>query len=165
MLATRAKEAALGSGEGIQAAGLVVRSTRGRVLLAEPATKPRWDVVGGVVEPGESVVEAARRESLEEVGVALRVGDVLVIDACGATPQRPAITCYLLDGGVHDESLTDAFTYPDGELVRAHWVAPHAVLDRCGPRIGPRLTAALDALAAGRLPGPPLLLVDGVPER
>jgi 8-oxo-dGTP pyrophosphatase MutT (NUDIX family) len=83
----------------VLSAGLVVRSTAGRVLLAELSYTQRWDVVGGVVESGESVVEA-----------------------------------------------TD-------------------VLDLCGPRIGPRLTAALDALRTGRLPGPPLMLVDGVPER
>ncbi|HEX3005146.1 MAG TPA: NUDIX hydrolase [Angustibacter sp.] len=165
MLATGAQEPTLTTSDVAQAAGLVVRSTHGRILLAEPTTKPRWDVVGGVVEVGESVVEAARREALEEVGVPLEVGDLLVVDACRATTEREAITCFLLDGGVHEESLTDTFTYPDGELVRAHWVAPGAVLDRCGPRIGRRLTAVLEALRTGRLPGPPLRLVDGAPER
>ncbi len=149
----------------VMASGLVVRSTTGRVLLAELSYKPRWDVVGGVVEAGESVVAAARREALEEVGVELPVGDLLVVDSCAATGEREEITCFLLDGGVHDESLVESFTYPDGELVAAHWVDPASVPERCGPRIGRRLVAALDAQRTGRLPGPPLLLVDGLPDR
>ncbi|MGN6612870.1 MAG: NUDIX domain-containing protein [Angustibacter sp.] len=115
------------------AAGLVVRSTHGRVLLAEPKTKPRWDVVGGIVEAGESVVAAARREALEEVGVALPVGNLLAVDLCRATADRPETMCFLLDGGVHDESLTGAFSYPDGEVVRAHWVEPTEVVEPLRP--------------------------------
>lgn len=44
----------------------------GRVLLARRAAEPKagqWDLVGGFVEPGETVPEAARREVLEETGL------------------------------------------------------------------------------------------------
>ena len=145
----------------------MVRSTLGRVLLAELANTQRWDVVGGVVETGESVVGrrpprgaggGRRRAARRRPARGRRVP--------GDGRERAEITCFLLDGGVHDESLIDAFTYPDGELVRAHWVEASEVRDRCGPRIGRLVsTAALDALRTGRLPGPPLMLVDGAPER
>lgn len=53
------------------AVGIVV--TRGdEVLLAKRARPPRqglWDLIGGFVEPGETVPEAARRETLEETGM------------------------------------------------------------------------------------------------
>ena len=147
------------------AAGLVVRSTLGRVLVLETTYKSTWEVVGGVVEPGEGLMACVGREVREELGVDLPVSDLLVLDACPATADRPEILCALFDGGVHDETLLDRFSYPDGEIAGAHWVDRETALHRCGPRLGVRLTAALDALADGRLPGPALLLLNGTPER
>lgn len=52
----------------------------GGVLLLKRAIKPGfglWTFPGGYVELGESAVEAARRETLEEVGMEVRVGRIL----------------------------------------------------------------------------------------
>ena len=48
---------------------------RGRLLLQErdehaPVDPDRWSLVGGGVEPGETSAAAARRELLEETGIA-----------------------------------------------------------------------------------------------
>ena len=48
----------------------------GRVLLAQRAAAPfagRYTLPGGLVEPGESLAEAALREMWEEVGVTARI--------------------------------------------------------------------------------------------
>ncbi len=132
--------------------------------MVETTYKAHWDVVGGMVEAGEGLAGAARREALEETGIALAVGDLLVVDTCRASGTRGEVTCALLDGGEHEESFVDSFSYPDGELAAAHWIEPSAVLERCGPRVGTRLSAALQAFGSGRLPGPPLLLLDGSPD-
>ncbi len=47
----------------------------GKVLLAKRANEPKkgqWDMIGGFVDPGETVPQAARREALEETGLAIR---------------------------------------------------------------------------------------------
>lgn len=47
----------------------------GNVLLAKRGRAPyegQWDLVGGFIEPGETVPEAARREALEETGLTIQ---------------------------------------------------------------------------------------------
>ncbi|HKS88094.1 MAG TPA: NUDIX domain-containing protein [Stellaceae bacterium] len=41
-----------------------------RLLLGHATRSPRWDIPKGLAEPGESLVAAARRELLEETGLA-----------------------------------------------------------------------------------------------
>lgn len=56
----------------IRAVALVVVWTEDRVLLAEHAIEGRlfYRPVGGSIEPGERAVDAARREIMEELGIA-----------------------------------------------------------------------------------------------
>ena len=64
-----------------RAARVLVVDVAGRVLMlrgcdpADPA-RPYWFTVGGGLEPGESVAEAAVRELAEETGLRLPIGEV-----------------------------------------------------------------------------------------
>ena len=51
----------------------------GRVLLGRRADNGLWDTFGGLVEMGETLVEAAVREAFEEVGLEVRVTKLLGI--------------------------------------------------------------------------------------
>jgi 8-oxo-dGTP diphosphatase len=54
----------------------------GRALIVKRAHAPRkgeWSLPGGIVEIGESLVEATRREIKEETGLDVEVGDVVEV--------------------------------------------------------------------------------------
>jgi 8-oxo-dGTP diphosphatase len=68
----------------IPSVGVVV-CMRDKVLLVLRGQEPsrgKWSIPGGVVELGETIREAARREVLEESGLEIEVGDVIdVVDS------------------------------------------------------------------------------------
>jgi 8-oxo-dGTP pyrophosphatase MutT (NUDIX family) len=49
---------------------VVIRDEAGRLLLVRHV-EGRWQLPGGAVDPGETPAEAARRECMEEMGVAV----------------------------------------------------------------------------------------------
>jgi 8-oxo-dGTP pyrophosphatase MutT (NUDIX family) len=47
-----------------------------RILLGHATRSPRWDIPKGLAEPGETFIAAARRELLEETGLAVPEADL-----------------------------------------------------------------------------------------
>jgi 8-oxo-dGTP diphosphatase len=65
----------------VECAGAVVRDEHGRLLLVRRGHEPAvgaWSLPGGRIEPGESPAQAAAREVLEETGLEVEIGELLV---------------------------------------------------------------------------------------
>ena len=52
----------------LPAVSVLVWDSEGRLLLVEQSELATWGTIGGMVEPGESPADAARREAFEETG-------------------------------------------------------------------------------------------------
>lgn len=97
--------------------GALFRDGSGGVLLVQPAYKSRWEIPGGAIEPGEAPRVCCRREILEELGLELEIGRLLVIDWLRPADPMPDGWMFVFDGGVLSPEQTAQIKLPPGELL------------------------------------------------
>lgn len=131
------------------AAGALCRDRAGRVLLVDPVYRDTWDLPGGAVEAEESPHAACHREVAEELGLDRPVGRVLAVDWVPSRPERPEGLIVVYDCGVLTVDDIGAIRVQDGELAGFAFVDPDRVAGRVTQLVARRISACLDALAAG----------------
>lgn len=57
-------------------ATLIMTNQAGEALIVKAHYKPHWTFPGGVIDPGETPLQAACRETYEEVGIEVSPSDV-----------------------------------------------------------------------------------------
>ncbi len=103
----------------------VVRNEKGEILMVRHH-RQGWVYPGGIVESGENVIDAVKREILEETGVRVRVGELFCI--ASNTTAHPGYN------GVREVptklNLDFLCTYLDGDIrpseenSETRWVPP-----------------------------------------
>lgn len=120
---------------------LVVEETDGvnpERVLNQPA---------GHVDPGEPILDAAIRETLEETGLPFTPGALVGIYQVRARNGRDY--CRVCFSGTVPE---EAVAVPgEGEILACHWLTPAEIAER-GPRSSVVLACIEDYLAGRRLP-------------
>ena len=130
------------------AAGALFFDDQEDVLLVKPTYKDGWDIPGGYVEPGETPVEACRREVKEELGLELPLLRLLVVDWAPSEDEGDKVL-FVFDGGMITPGIQDQLSLPRVELVTFAFRPPE-VLDGLMPaRLARRLRAAISARERG----------------
>ncbi|MGN6110799.1 MAG: NUDIX domain-containing protein [Kofleriaceae bacterium] len=124
---------------------LVVVRLGPRFLLAqERKYRNTWSIPGGRVEPGETLFEAAVRETLEETGVPIRLDGVLRIEH---VPGADGARCRVVFTGTPIDD-TPPKTAADDESLGAAYLT---LAEIRGRRLrGHDLARLLESVAAGR---------------
>jgi len=127
-------------------AATVIRDARGRVLLARRATghfgAGAWCFPCGYVEWGEDVRDAAVRETREEVGLAVRLGDVVQVASNFHEPGKPTVGVWFAATPVDPTAVPVA----GDDVDAADWFDPGDP---------PPLAFPTDTRLLARLAGPP----------
>ena len=131
-------------------ADVLLRDGRGRILLVDPKYKPDWDLPGGMAEANEPPADAVRRELREELGLALRVGNLLCVDWVSPHGPWDDLINFIFDGGVLDEQAIAGLRLVDDELRAYEFCDEGQAKERLRPYVWRRVSAALEALTAGQ---------------
>ena len=130
----------------LRVAGLLVHE--GKLLLARHmrAKETYWVAPGGHVEGGEDLACALAREFLEETGLSVEVGELVMVNDVIA-PSRRVLNLYF------EVEAPSAETPPagtgDAGVDKIAFFAPEELADLA---IRPRITAELSQFAQGRRP-------------
>lgn len=101
-------------------AAVVVRHLDRFLLIQERKPGSPWSLPAGRAEPGESLLEAAVRETLEESGVRVRLTGLVRVEHT-AERKRARLRVVFLG---EPEGDTTPKAEPDEESLAASWVAP-----------------------------------------
>lgn len=99
---------------------VVVRSENRFLLIHERKHGQKWFLPGGRVEAGESIVEAAYRETLEESGIPVVLDGILRIEHL---PSKEGMARLRVIFVAHPQDNTPPKSTPDKESLGASWFA------------------------------------------
>lgn len=119
----------------------------GRVCLVRHTYAPGWHLPGGGVEPGETALEALRREMAEEAGLALGTGVPRLhgVFFNRRVSRRDHVLVFVVE-----DFLPAHPKIPDREIAEARFVALDALPDGTTPATRARLAE----IATGGRPPP-----------
>ena len=130
--------------------GTLIVNTEGKLLLCHVSNTARWDIPKGMRDPGETSLQAARRELFEEAGLRL---DGKRFSDLGQFDYRHDKRLHLFkvdaeDGLCRLEELHCTSYFPDPVTGKAtpecdgyRWAARSEIARLCWPRMGKRLLA------------------------
>ncbi|MFC8298388.1 NUDIX domain-containing protein [Micromonospora orduensis] len=126
------------------AAAAFITDPAGNVLLVKPTYRDGWAFPGGYVDEGEYPHNACAREIREELGVAMVVGDLLVVDWAPSAGLRPrAIISFTFDCG--SVANLNGFNLPRHELEDVAFFSRQEAERHLPDNVGTRVQAAMVA--------------------
>jgi len=121
------------------AAGVMLFDQTGKLLLVKPSYRHDWLIPGGVVEKDESPWTAAKRETLEETGLALGQLRFIAMDWRSTDDDYDDSLHFLFDGGILSSDQQAAITCDGIEIVDYKFAAKDEALALLDPFLGRRI--------------------------
>ena len=131
----------------VPSANVIVVRDRGEILMIRRTDNGNWAVPGGGMDLGESIIEAAVRETREETGITCEITGLV-----GIYTDPHHVILYTSNGEVRQEfsivftaRLVSGELRPSNESAEPQWVPPDAVADlQMHPSMRQRIQHYLD---------------------
>lgn len=113
----------------VPSVNVAVRNDHGELLLIRRTDNDNWAMPGGAMDPGETMAQAAVRETQEETGI-----DCDITDLVGIYTNPDHVILYTSNGEVRQECsflfaarVLGGRPTPSSESSEVRWVAPHDI--------------------------------------
>lgn len=113
------------------------------LLIVKPTYRPEWLVPGGIIEQFESPYEAAKRECLEEIGLAPQILRLLVVDYKRGDAEIGDAIHYLFEAGLEP---ADKISVDGKEIENFDWEPIQTAHQKFGAHLSKRVIAAQVAI-------------------
>lgn len=130
----------------VTAAGVLFFNEQGEILVLQPSYKEAREIPGGMVEGLESPRQAAKRETLEEIGLDVEIGRLLCIDNKRIAEHVDSYQM-IFDGGVLSADQIAAITPCPKEIAHYSFLPEAEALVFLGEVKTQRIKMALHAKA------------------
>jgi 8-oxo-dGTP diphosphatase len=124
--------------------GVIIRNAKGEILILKTIYKKHWEIPGGVIEGNESPKKTAERETLEELGIRLKINLCLVIHYRSAQGGQDENIMFVFDGGILPSKKI--FKIDKKEISETQFVSFKGASLLVGKRIASRLPYCEQAL-------------------
>lgn len=135
--------------------GVLIFNEDDQLLMGHVTGTRRWDIPKGGADPGETPVEAALRETLEETGIALDATQLQDLGLHAYLPQKdlhlffcrvqtaqyPLSACTCSSFFPHHRTRQ-----PTPEMDAFQWIDPQEMSEMCSPKLVSLVLSLLPAL-------------------
>lgn len=97
------------------------------LLCKSPKWHGQWIVCGGHVEPGETLIDAVKRETKEEIGVDIEVGEIFNVGEGFASPPEFKRNAHMIFINFLAKLKSEDFTFNE-EISECKWFDINEIL-------------------------------------
>lgn len=113
-----------------------------KILILETNYQKSWSIPGGVVESGEAFLQAAIRETMEEIGCEVIIKRLLCIDYGIGSDISGDATHLIFYGDIGDQQVKPC----NDEIISYSWLEANVAIPMLSNALGKRVSCAIKAL-------------------